>query len=256
MTKRKESTKKAKEIPYGRDLNYDEDGRLHFFESYGLRSRRASPDSYADLFHDNKVHNETLKIIQFAKDLLQKYQDANRDDYIDIRAKYGETPLSWSKYIETKKGTLSIETTAAVFHELLDEIFLGFLSSNEIDLAIHDSDPRYLKFREQVFQLCDAWHWLHMECFDEHRKALRGDRAEAIGKKGADGNAAKRKRKEAVVEEQVRLFCRTQKSKPSAGQMAVDLKNPIELFFKKENLVPYSEEVLIKTIRKVVKKRS
>jgi hypothetical protein len=251
MTKRKGADK---EIPSERNLIYDEAGRLHFSESYGLRSRRATPDSYVDLFHEKQIHNKALEIIVFSKVLFQEFQAAHHEGFREFRAEYGERP--WSAYIETKKGALSLEATSAVFHELIQDISLGFLASNEIDLASHKSDSRYIDFREKIFRLCDAWHWLHLELFNEHRKALRGDQAETIRQKGAEGNAVRGKLKKSIVEEQVRLACRDLKGKLSARRMADILRSKIESHFNKESLTPYTEEVLIKTIREALLKIS
>ena len=171
---------------------------------------------------------------------------------MNFEQQYGDGPKLWSNFIETKNGTLSIEATAAVFHELIDELFAGFLVSNGIALPDHASHPKYMNFREQVFRLCDAWHWLHMELFDEHKKALRGNEAETIRQKGAARNADRGKLKESIVEERVRLFCRILKGKSWARKIAETLRSEINLLFKKQELTPYSEEVLIKTIRRII----
>jgi hypothetical protein len=97
--------------------------------------------------------------------------------------------------VASREGILSRKATALEFLRAQRDLFSTFASKNPVEPF-----SGFGVFQEQVFRLCNAWHWMHMECFDEHKKAIAGVRVAATQKSGAQGNKTKSKRQETIIE--------------------------------------------------------
>jgi hypothetical protein len=82
------------------------------------------------------------------------------------------------------------ETSAAVFLKL----------KREFAQLFNQNAAKGVELEAKLFAMCDAWHWLHMDRFEEHVNVLEGQASAKRQKKVAAANSSKAARKRAIVE--------------------------------------------------------
>jgi hypothetical protein len=106
---------------------------------------------------------QAAKEILKENSLLESYPDA--DWSVDLA-------LDWLASVRRRHGYTSPQTIAAEF----------WVNSDK--LGEHGGIKITSRSVAAIFELCEAWHWLHMEVYGEHRKALDAQTAEDSRAKG------------------------------------------------------------------------
>jgi hypothetical protein len=185
----------------------DEDGTRAYVERRGLREFRSPlskparsklPPAVQKIAQRlNIAASEILKIAG-EKALSEVLESVKRAKPKDEEAAIKAAVVTWGSDITRRRGILSLVTLAVDFLAGLYLIPLSFASrpaDKQSDQALEDL-TRHIR---QVYAFCDAWHWLHMEVYGEHRLALGGAHsAENLGAAGPARTAKKKARMEIV----------------------------------------------------------
>jgi hypothetical protein len=148
-----------------------------------------------------------------------------------------------SKLEAPKEGGLNPKATAWELLQAQRDLFSTFMSKNP-----EDPYSGIDLFQEQVFRLCNAWHWMHMECFDEHAKAVKGQRAEQTQEKVGKTISSKAQTRRQIIDDELNLLS-GRKGPSSAPEMAKKIADRVAQRFKSANLGSYSPRKLIEVIR-------
>ena len=95
------------------------------------------------------------------------------------------------------RNSLHPRASAAAFLGLTKSIFGSFIKRT----GGEGRDKRFADFRREIFELCDAWHWLHMEVYGEHLKAMD---TKTVRLSGAVVNSSRAKIVRAIVMDEVK----------------------------------------------------
>jgi hypothetical protein len=166
-------------LPHQRVLLPDNDPSLIYYESRGLREF-SIPAGAAGKPHEPHL-TKARELNQFAHRILQRSGERSLKDALaalDNKKKndaeseskmISRSLLKWYSEIAARHGSLSPVAIAAAF--------LG-VQHVTIDLLIDNADattPEEVARKvKQVYALCDAWHWFHLEVSQEHRRAFSG----------------------------------------------------------------------------------
>jgi hypothetical protein len=232
----------------------DDDGEIsEFYEMYGIRSgslalfdgeRRLFPDKVqtitafaSDLLRENNIpsHDEVIAQVTryFAESSAVKHattleklnrrmsEEKNRYSEVSYAADVETTLERWPNFVARVNGRLHPVTSAATFLELNRQILKDFIDATGIDPKNPTEMATFDRLHNQIFRLCDAWHWLHMECFGEHEQAVVGVRAAAGRKKGSQSVRTKAKARTAIVDGAIRsIYTRRMEQKRPSNRLS------------------------------------
>jgi hypothetical protein len=119
--------------------------------------------------------------------------------------------LKWYSKVAARHGILSPEALSAEFLGVIVSIqgaTLNMLMREEIvsDEAAIAIEEGLAKHMTQIYALCNAWHWLHMEISGMHELAFSKVQHKAWLAKGAQSTKNKGERRADLVREQIELL--------------------------------------------------
>jgi hypothetical protein len=209
----KDKKPKGSKLRTTRTLTRDEEGII-YNESRGIRSLSIGSDG-KDSGRDPAATGQLMGKV--ARDLLKRLGARSIEDVVgeaikkrgnDQKSAVNKALLDWYSKIAEKHGILSVPALAAKFlgisQSLTSSTADALLKSDIVEDDEHDAAmAAVLKHMTQVFALCDAWHWLHMEFFGEHELAFAKQNHAAGQLKGSQSTAEKAAKRAAIVRAEI-----------------------------------------------------
>jgi hypothetical protein len=177
------------------DESDDPEAGGKFFEQYGLRSRTSDGTS------EPSISERAEAITRFAKAEYNKLRKRPRK-------------------LKAIRDSVHPAASAVTFLELTRKVFGGFA----VGQPLEGQDEVCANFRKEIFALCDAWHWLHMEVYGEHLKAVE---AKTVRLSGAKVVGARAKMIRAIIKEEVKAVDAREPRKLSRAAMSRRIKDRV-----------------------------
>lgn len=197
-----------------------------------LKLIRTANDTDALLFMAANRHLRARGEMDFyaVADMAEQVADAEGKDVTETTSRHFRL---WSKAMETKTGSLSIETAAARFIEARNRLFM--LSN------------KTAKMRSAAFSFAEAWHFFRMELLGEHELAAKGDTAERSLDAGRAAQKSKGALKSALITSCYESFAAPDTKETrctNAGYVAGEIIGEVNEAFKAYELDPIAEGTL------------
>jgi hypothetical protein len=103
-----------------------------------------------------------------------RWRGSNGTGELSVKDKASElencaTELAKNNHL-SNYGALHPAASASTFLTLRKKLLDSFAAAHGVE--VESKDERIENFKTEMNELCDAWHWLHMEHFGEHLNAL------------------------------------------------------------------------------------
>jgi hypothetical protein len=237
----------------------DEDGTPAYIERRGLRELKTPLSKQARSKLLPRVQKVAQQLNIAASEILKKAGEKTLNEVVegvkrakprDEDAAIKAAVVAWGSDITTRWGILSLVTLAADFLAGLYLIPLSFTSQpvdKQPDEALHDLTRRIL----QAY-FCDAWHWLYMEVYGEHRLALAGvQSAENLGA-AAPARTEKKKERKEMVRQACEAYWK-KNGRRNAAHTAVRLFPAVKKELETKGHKTYTPESFEKLVREIVR---
>ena len=188
--------KKADTIKYSGDFSTLSDGSIQYLEQRGIRAVVHKSD--APPLRTSPGPSSVFRVLlDQAKRLLISQDEGGASQILDKDGLHGLR--GWLAGIELKFGELSKEATAAKFLWALENL-RACIAARPLEVGLlGGAVGKEMMIMESAGQFADAWHWWHMEVYDEHDAAFRGQRAEESRTKAIQARTAGARTRDSVL---------------------------------------------------------
>jgi hypothetical protein len=236
----------------------DEDGTPTYIERRGLQEFKTPLPKQARSKLSPRAQKVARRLSIAASEILKRVGEKTLNEVLesvkpttpnDEDAATKAAVVTWGSDITKRHGIISLVTHAADFLCGLYLIPLSFAArpaDKQADEALADITRHIL----QVYAFCDAWHWLHMEVYGEHRRALDGvQSAENLGA-AAPARAEKKKERMEIVRRACAVYW-TKHGRRNAAHTAERLYSEVHKTLKTKGHQTYTRESFVKVVREI-----